>query len=110
MVETAGAQTERREHPRLPGRGLVAEIGGKQYDVLDISFGGIKLNGRFAVAGGLINLVILPTLDNAPIVEEKAEVRGRVERVDGDLTAVRFSALTNALTKLIGGEHPGRSR
>jgi hypothetical protein len=102
MVELAGAQTERRQHPRLPAKGLVAEIGGKQYDVLDISFGGIKVNGRFAVAGGLITVTILPTVNNSPIVEDKAEVRGRVERVDGNLTAVRFSNLTDALAKLIG--------
>jgi hypothetical protein len=36
------------------------------------------------------------------VVQEQAEVRGRVERVDGELTAVRFSNLTEALTKLIG--------
>jgi hypothetical protein len=35
------------------------------------------------------------------IVEDKAEVRGRVERVDGNLTTVRFSNVTDALAKLI---------
>jgi hypothetical protein len=101
MVELARTHSERRRHGRRPGKGLVAEIRGKQYDVLDISFGGIKVNGRFTVAGGLVNLVIVPTLGKLLIAEAKAEVRGRVERVDGDLTAVRFSILTDALAKLI---------
>jgi hypothetical protein len=101
MVALAAARSERRKHARLPGKGLVAEIRGKRYKVFDISFGGIKVNGRFAVAGGLVNAVILPTVGRVPIVEDKAEVRGRVERVDGDLTTVRFSNVTDALAKLI---------
>jgi hypothetical protein len=102
MVETDAVPVEHREHPRYPGRGLIVEIAGQQYDVLDISFGGIKVNGRVAVAGGLLSLVILPTRDNTPMREERAEVRGRVVRVDGNLTAIQFSNRTNALIKLIG--------
>jgi len=101
MAELSRSQSERRRHPRLPGMGLIAEIRGKQYDVLDISFGGVKLDGKFTVAGGLVTLLVLPTLGAVPIIEEGAEVRGRVERVEDDFTAVRFSNVTNALTKLI---------
>jgi hypothetical protein len=96
MVELAGAQSERRKHSRLAAQDLVVEIRGKRYDVLDISFGGIKVAGCFTVAGGLVDVTISPVAGT-----EKAEVRGRVERVDGDLTVVRFSHLTDALTRLI---------
>ena len=101
MVELTGAQIERRQHPRHPGKGLVAEIGGKRYEVVDISFGGIKMNGKCAVAGGLINVIIQSMDENLQIAEDKAEVRGRVERVVGELTIIRFSNLTDALIKLI---------
>ena len=96
MVEVAGARSERRKHPRARGQGLVAEIRGELYDVLDISFGGMTVNGKFTVAGGLVDAVIQPAGG-----DEKAEVRGRVERVDTELTAVRFSNVTVALAKLI---------
>ena len=95
MADLARARSERRKHPRIPGGGLIAEIRGKHYPVLDISFGGMTIDGKFTVAGGLVDAIILPE------VGEKAEVRGRVERVDGELTAVRFSNLTQALTRLI---------
>jgi len=101
MGELARARDERRKHPRLPGRDLVAEIRGKQYPVLDISFGGIKVNGKFTVPGGLVEIAIWPVEDDKPVIEEKAEARARVERVEGDWTAVRFNILTDALTKLI---------
>lgn len=100
MVDLARARSERRKHPRFPGNGLIAEIRGKQYEILDISFGGMTIDGRFTVAGGLVDAVIQPIEDDSP-VGEKAEVRGRVERVEGDHTAVRFSNLTAALTRLI---------
>jgi hypothetical protein len=79
------------------GTGLVAEIRGQRYVILDISFGGMRVAGKFTVAGGLVDAVILPAAD------EVAEVRGRVERVEGDLTAVRFSNVTAAVAKLING-------
>ncbi|GEM_PF-5105477 len=101
MVQLAASRDERRKHPRLPGRDLVAEIRGKQYPVLDISFGGIKISGTFTVPGGLVEIAIWPVEGDRPVVEEKAEARARVERVDGELTAVRFNILTDALTKLI---------
>ena len=77
---------------------MIAEIRGNVYQVLDISFGGMKLSGKFTVAGGLVDAVIQP-----PGSDERAEVRGRVERVDTELTAVRFSSVTAALAKLIAG-------
>ena len=95
MADLARARSERRKHPRVPGNGLIAEIRGKHYPVLDISFGGMTLDGKFTVAGGLVDAVIVPEIG------EQAEVRGRVERVDGEQTAVRFSNLTHALTRLI---------
>jgi hypothetical protein len=101
MIQLAGARSERRRHPRQGGNGLIAEIRGKKYEVLDISFGGIKVRGRFTVAGGLVNVILRPKAANAPIAEESAEVRGRVERVEGNLTAVRFNILTDAVAKLI---------
>jgi len=101
MAQLATARSERRKHSRRPGKGLVAEIRGKRYQVLDISFGGMKLNGKFTVAGGLIDGEVRPAEGGVPVGSEKAELRGRVERVDGDLTAVRFSILSNTLAKLI---------
>jgi hypothetical protein len=101
MVQPAAARDERRKHPRISGRQLVAEIRGKQYPVLDISFGGIKLSGTFTVPGGLVEIAIWPVEGDKPVIEEKAEARARVERVEGDWTAVRFNILTEALTKLI---------
>jgi hypothetical protein len=101
MVEMDEAQIERREHLRILGKELTAEIAGKQYEVLDISYGGIKVHGRCAAAGALLTLVIVPSVDNRPIVEEQADVRGRVARVDGERTVIHFSNLTDALTKLI---------
>ena len=95
MVEVAEAQSERRKASRLSGSGLIAEIRGKTYEILDISFGGIKVHGPVAAAGGLITLTIQS--DDG----DSAEVRARVERVEGDLTAVRFSNMTAALTRLI---------
>jgi hypothetical protein len=102
MGALAGAQSERRKHPRFPGRKLIAEIRGKRYDVRDISFGGMKIEGKFT-AGGLLDAVIRPAKGNGAAAEE-AEVRGRVERVEGELTAVRFSNFTPALARLIDGE------
>jgi len=101
MVELAGMHSERRRHHRHPGMGLVAEIRGKRYDILDISFGGMKVDGKFSAAGGLIDVVISSADGDAPVIEQRAEVRGRVERVEGELTAVRFSMLNDALAKLI---------
>ena len=100
MVDLARARSERRKHPRFPGNSLIAEIRGKQYEVVDISFGGMKIDGKFTVAGGLVDAIIQPMENDEP-AGEKAEVRGRVERVEGELTAVRFSNLTAALTRLI---------
>lgn len=104
MVALAGVRSERRKHPRSSGVGLFAEIRGKRYEVLDISFGGMKVGGKFTVAGGLVDAVILPGRSNGSGTAEKAEVRGRVERVDDELTAVRFSNLTPAAAKLIEDE------
>lgn len=104
MVALAGVRSERRKHPRSSGSGLFAEIRGKRYEVLDISFGGMKVGGKFTVAGGLVDAVILPVKSNGSGAAEKAEVRGRVERVDDELTAVRFSNLTPAAAKLIDKE------
>lgn len=87
---------ERRRHPRLSGGDLIAEIRGARYPILDISFGGIKVEGRVAAAGALITVAIL-LADGS----ETAEVPARVERVVKDLTAVRFSTITEALTGLI---------
>lgn len=103
MVALAGARSERRKHPRAAGPGLLAEIRGKRYEVLDISFGGMKIEGKFTVAGGLVDAVILPMRGNRPVMADKAEVKGRVERVDGELTAVRFSNVSTAVAKLIDG-------
>ena len=97
MVELSATQSERRRHSRFRGRDLIAVIRGQRYDVLDISFGGVKVIGRFGVAGALIEFAIAPDSARAT----PAEVRGRVERVDGDLTAVRFSIVTDALSKMI---------
>ena len=101
MVQLAAARDERRKHPRIPGRDLIAEIRGKQYPVIDISFGGIKVSGKFTVPGGLVDVAIWPVDGDRPVIEEKAEARARVERVEGEFTAVRFNILTDALTKLI---------
>jgi len=99
--ELATARSERRKHSRRPGNGLVAEIRGRRYEVLDISFGGMRLIGKFTVAGGLVDAEVRPANGGVPIDGPKAELRGRVERVDGDLTAVRFNNVTDALAKLI---------
>ena len=72
-----------------------------QYAILDISFGGMKVDGNFTVAGGLVDALILPLKANGSAIDEKAEIRGRVERVEGDLTAVRFSNVTQAVARLI---------
>jgi hypothetical protein len=100
MVALAEARSERRIHSRLPGPRLIAEIRGKRYRVLDISFGGMKIEGYFPV-GGLLDAIIVPVKGNGQFLEGKAEVRGRVERVEGELTAVRFSNSTPALARLI---------
>jgi hypothetical protein len=85
----------------------LAEIRGKRYEVLDISFGGMKIGGRFTVPGGLVDAVILPMNGKGAPLSERAEVRGRFERVDDDLTAVRFSNLTPAAARLIDKEEGG---
>ncbi|HMA51322.1 MAG TPA: hypothetical protein VKP60_16300 [Magnetospirillaceae bacterium] len=103
MVALAHARSERRKHSRSSPSGLIAEIRGTRYAILDISFGGMKLDGSFSVAGGLVDAVILPLTARGPAIEEKAEVRGRVERVEGELTAVRFSNVSAAMAKLIDG-------
>ena len=103
MVALARARSERRKQPRFSPSGLIAEIKGVRYAIIDISFGGMKVDGHFSVAGGLVDAVILPLEANQTILTEKAEVRGRVERVEGDLTAVRFSNVTAAMAKLIDG-------
>ena len=100
----AGVRSERRKHPRNSVSGLFAEIRGERYEVLDISFGGMKIGGKFTVAGGLVDAVIVPMRGNGADPTEKAEVRGRVERVDDQLTAVRFSNLTPAAARLIDKE------
>ena len=64
----------------------------------------MKVSGKFAVAGGLVDAIILPSGPKRPGLDETAEVRGRVERVDGDLTAVRFSNVTAFVAKLIDGK------
>ena len=102
MVALAEVPSERRKHLRFPGRDLVAEIRGKRYAVRDISFGGMTIEGKFT-AGGLLDAVILLAKGNGSSAEG-AEVRGRVERVDGDLAAVRFSNLTRELARLIERE------
>ncbi len=101
MVAVARAQSERRKHPRFSLNGLVAEIRGECYVVLDISFGGMKIDGTFTVAGGLVDAVIRPRDAGGPADEDMVEVRGRVERVDGTLTAVRFSSITPTMARLI---------
>ena len=101
MVELSATQSERRKHSRLRGRDLIAVIRGQRYDVLDISFGGVKVIGRFGVAGALLEFAISPKAGQPALGKEMAEVRGRVERVDGDLTAVRFSIVTDSLSKMI---------
>jgi hypothetical protein len=107
MAGLATARSERRKHSRAPGRGLIAEIRGKRYHVLDISFGGMRLDGAFTVAGGLVDAEVRPA--NGPLADgEKAELRGRVERVDGHLTAVRFSNVSDKLAKLIA-QHEAES-
>jgi hypothetical protein len=103
MVALAGAQSERRKHPRFPGPGLVAEIRGQRYEVRDISFGGMKIAGAFT-AGGLLDAVIRPAKGNGPAAGPQAEVRGRIERVEGGLAAIRFSNFTQALARLIDGD------
>jgi hypothetical protein len=103
MVALARARSERRKHLRASPSGLIAEIRGSQYAILDISFGGMRIDGNFTVAGGLVDAVILPLKAGNPIIDEKAEVRGRVERVEGELTAVRFSNVTAAMARLIDG-------
>ena len=104
MAGLSAVQPERRNHVRFPGPGLIAEIRGKHYDVLDISFGGIKVKGRVAAAGGLLTMAIRSAGGDGPV-----EVRGRVERVVGDLTAVSFSNRTDALNKLIAQRMAGRT-
>jgi len=101
MVALARAQSERRKHPRSSLSGLIAEIRGKRYAILDISFGGMKIDGNFTVAGGLVDAVIRPRKAGGPAAEDMVEVRGRVERVDGTLTAVRFSNITPTMARLI---------
>lgn len=101
MVALAHARSERRKHSRSPSSGLIAEIRGTRYAILDISFGGMKIDGHFSVAGGLVDAVILPQKANGTVLTEKAEVRGRVERIEGDLTAVRFSNVSQAVARLI---------
>jgi len=104
MVALAHARSERRKHSRSSPTGLIAEIKGTRYVILDISFGGMKLGGHFSVAGGLFDAVILPLNANGSAIAEKAEVRGRVERVEGDQTAVRFSNVSAGMARLIDGQ------
>ena len=96
MVEAVQAQSDRRQHSRLSGGGLVAEIRGAHYAILDISFGGLKLRGRAAAAGALVTVVVL-----SEDGRERAEVPARIERIEGDMSAVRFSQVTEALIRII---------
>lgn len=98
MAAVANARSERRKHLRASPSGLIAEIRGQHYAILDISFGGMKIDGHFAVAGGLVDALILPLKSDG---SEKVEIRGRVERADGALTAVRFSSISQAMVRLI---------
>ena len=103
MAALAEVLSERRKHRRNPGRTLVAEIRGSFFEVLDISFGGMKVSGQCAFAGALIDVTVVPAVGGKILPEEKVVMRGRVTRVESDFSAVQFSNVTAALGKLVAG-------
>lgn len=92
---------ERRKFPRVPGNGLMANANGKLIEVIDISFGGMKLGTPLEVTERVQSFTLIPRDGDKLALNESVRVSGTVIRSDDQYAVVKFSTVTMALSKLI---------
>lgn len=89
--------SERRRHHRHEGGGLVVELGGCRWPVLDVSAGGLSLRGFDREVGERFRLILMR-------IGEIGGVAGEclvVSRADG-VTRLTFTRPTQPLLNMIG--------
>jgi hypothetical protein len=101
MPYSDSPDSDRRHHPRYAGPGLMANIGGRLVNVIDISVGGARLEKGFAMAKGPVSFVLIPRVGSKLILNEGVKVTGTVAHEDDQSVGIVFIAATYALSKLI---------
>lgn len=92
---------DRRHYHRFETHGLVARIGGSQYDVHDVSVGGIRIQGLDAPQGARLTVLLLPS-DGKQLDEAKAmAVEGLVVGHVKGSCRVRFPTMSYTLAKFL---------
>jgi hypothetical protein len=95
---------DRRVDPRLPAKGVTAQIGDQAYAMADFSIGGARILGFTGNLGDGLAIVLI---DGTERVAAPAIVRG----TDPGFTSVEFTEPTYALMSCVArhegnGEHP----
>lgn len=88
--------TERRLFPRYPGSDLRVEIGGRQFDVSDISLVAVRVKGLTMARGEAVTFFLYPAGGGA-----RVQATGRLIARYPDAVALRFDCPTMALMKLV---------
>jgi hypothetical protein len=102
MPIPAATAVDRRHNPRYQGKGLMAHIGDKLVEVMDVSVDAVRLsNGFGAAAGAKVSLTLIPREGERLDLNKGVKASGTVIRVDGDAVVVAFSATSWALSKLV---------
>lgn len=92
---------ERRRHNRVQGEGLMANVNGKLVDVLDISFGGVRLAHGFSWEKPHISFQIIRRTNRTLHLNESLRVGGRIVEVTDTSVRIQFDRVMYALVKLI---------
>jgi hypothetical protein len=79
----------------------MAEIGGRLFDVADISLGGIRIKGVTEIAGDSLRFLLCPVNFGIPDRKRGVQVSGTVVGRYEDATAMRFDLATMPLMKLV---------
>ena len=92
--------SERRVHPRQPGNGLMARVGDKLVEVLDMSVTGIKLARSFSPVDGPMAFTLIRRHGATLEINKGVSVTGQVVRLEQGTVAIDFLANSYALAKL----------
>jgi len=101
MISTLRPRDERREKPRSPGNGLMARIGDKLVEVIDLSVTGVKVVRGVHLGEGAVSFTLFRRIGASLELNQGVKVTGRVVRIDETSVAIDFLANSYALAKLV---------
>ena len=96
--------SERRRYPRLPGKGLIANIAGRLVNVVDVSATGMTVERQFEPSQSEpTSFVLYPCDGNRLDLNRGVKAKGIVVHLDETTVGLKFEPASLALVKLIVG-------